>query len=166
MISPMEVPESYQQWITCLNHLQEHPFDRDALDAVIRGRMAGKPSEQFLSRVSDTASVLLTKCCQRFLRQLDQALEDGEPDMAAVLAVRFRQSVRRSLFYRELPFLEASYVQLLDEGFEKQLQSFWSDFLRQLKRSVRESMDPRMEDMALELSRVKITAERRSETSV
>ena len=158
MICP---PETYQQWLETLNHLAEHPADRQALEAAARGLYPGRPTEAFLARLSDTASVMLTKNCRGFLRQLDRALEDNEPDMAPVLAVRFRRSVERCLFYRELAFLPEDYITTLDEGFAKQLQACWSDFLRQLRLNARDSADPRMEDVAVLLRRISIMPERR-----
>lgn len=162
MISLDCAPETYQQWLACFQYLEEHPWDQPALDMVCRGCYSGKPSEAFLARLSDTVSVMLTKCCRRFLRELDQALADGEPDMAMLLAVRFRRKTRACLFYHSLLFLDAQYKQILDDGFHKQLQSFWESFLSQLRRTARDSMDVTVEDMALELSRLRIVSEGRS----
>ena len=61
-----------------------------------------------------------------------------------------------------MEFLEETYIKMLDEGFEKQLLSFWHHFMLQLDQSAKESGDPQLEDMALELRRVKMAAFRRA----
>ena len=161
-----QAPQTYQQWLECLLQLEKQPWNRDLLTLVRQGRYEGKPSESFLSRVSDSVSIMLSGCTRRFLRELDRALSDGEPDMAVLLAKRFRRNVAQCMFYRDLDFLSGEYIQTLDEGFENQLQAFWKDFLSQLNKSARDSMDPRMEDMALELRRISITEPGRSEAKV
>lgn len=161
-----QAPQTYQQWLECLQQLERQPWNRELLTLVRQGRYEGNPSETFLTRVSDSVSVMLSGCTRRFLRELDQALSDSEPDMAVLLAVRLRRNVEQCLFYRDLNFLSREYIQTLDEGFEGQLQAFWKDFLSQLNRSARDSMDPRFEDMVLELRRISITVPGRLETKV
>lgn len=156
MITPGKAPETYQQWLDWMQYLQEHPTDREACETIVRGIMPSGASESFKSRLSDTVGKMLTFHCRTFLRQLDQALEDGEPDMALLLSSRFRKAVDRCSFYRQMAFLDAEYVRTLDEGFGKQISAFWADFLRQLRKTARESMDPAMEDLVLNLSRVKV----------
>lgn len=150
-------PETYQQWLTCFQHLQEHPTDYRVLELLAQGKYIGKPAEAFLVRLSDVVSLVLTASCRRFLRQLDEALQDGETDMAMLLALRLKKNIRKCFFYRALPFLERNYIETLDRGFEGQLDSFWKSFLGQLKKTVRDSMDPRMEDVLMEMKRIKIT---------
>lgn len=147
---------TYQGWMDCFARLEEQPWDKETLAKAQRGSYMGKPSEQFLARLSDTVSRMLSRCTRRFLRDLDNALADNEPDMVPLLAARFRGRVRGCLFYRQLPFLERSYIRTLDEGFTNQLQSFWKDLNRQLARAARESEDPRLEDLAMELRRMEI----------
>lgn len=148
-------PHTYQQWLDCLQQLEQHPFNRDLQQQVRMGTYDGKPTETFLSRVSASVSVMLSVCTRRFLHEMDQALADGEPDMAVVLASRFRRRIGQCLFYRDLGFFEEDYVRTLDDGFRNQLDAFWKDFLNQLQKSLKDSMDPRVEDMALELRRIK-----------
>ena len=119
-------------------------------------------SEIFLVRLSDTVGAMLSRCTQKFLHDLDAALSDGELDMAMLLAGRFQKNVRQCLIYRHMEFLEETYIKMLDEGFEKQLLSFWHHFMLQLDQSAKESGDPQLEDMALELRRVKMAAFRRA----
>lgn len=156
MTRPEQPPKTYQQWLDCFGYLAEHPGDVRAVELVRDGSYPGKPSDAFLVRLSDTVGVLLSFFCQRFLRQLDQALEDSEPDLAPLLASRLRRDLHRCLFYRELPFLDGAYVQELDGGYTLQLQNFWRSFLTQLRRTARDSSDPRMEELMMELSRIKI----------
>lgn len=152
-------PQTYQGWMDCFARLEAHPWDPEILAQVRRGSYMGKPSEQFLARLSDTVSRMLSKCTRRFLRDLDSALADNEPDMVPMLASRFRKRVKACLFYRELPFLEGKFIQTLDAGFSSQLQSFWKDLNREISRSARESGDPRLEDLAMALRRMKILEE-------
>lgn len=161
MMYPKTPPETYAQWLDCFSYLREHPADREMLEAVAGGSYPGRPAESYLEHLSETVSQVLTALCRRFLRQLDQALADGEPDSAPLLARRFRAQIQRCFFYRTLPFLERQYIDTLDEGFCRQLEAFWSDFLAQLGKTVRDSMDPRMEDVLLEMKRIKILQERR-----
>lgn len=127
------------------------------LEALALGKYIGQPAETFLARLSDCVSIVLTAYCRRFLRQLDESLAEGEPDMAMLLASRFRRSIQACFFYRSLPFLPPDYVHTLDDGFGAQLDSFWNNFLEQLQKSARDSMDPRMEDVMFEMKRVKLT---------
>lgn len=150
-------PASYQQWLDCFQHLQQRPHDRQMLDTLALGTYIGQPAETFLARLSDCVSLVLTAHCRRFLRQLDDALAEGEPDMAMLLAARFRKSLQACFFYRSLSFLRSDYVRTLDEGFGAQLDSFWQNFLEQLQKSVKDSMDPRMEDIMYEMKRLKLT---------
>lgn len=150
------LPQTYQGWMDCFARLEEHPWDKETLELVRRGSYMGKPSEQFLARLSDTVSRMLSGCTRRFLRDLDNALADNEPDMVPLLAARLRRAIRGCLFYRELAFLDRSYVRTLDAGFSGQLNSFWKDLLRQLFRAVRESGDPRLEDVVTQLRRMEI----------
>ena len=150
-------PESYQQWLDCFRHVQQHPLDQQAPEAMARGRYIGQPAGTYLERLSDCVSLMLTARCRRFLRQLDESLAEGEPDVAMLLATRLRRSIQTCFFYRTLPFLPRSYIHTLDKGFGEQLDSFWSNFLEQLQRTARESTDPRMEDLVLEMKRVKLT---------
>ncbi|MBQ9167947.1 MAG: hypothetical protein IJX67_06020 [Oscillospiraceae bacterium] len=152
-------PETYRQWLDCLQHLTEHPTDRRVLELIAGGTLGGPPSEQFIARVSDTVSTLLTHCCRDFLRRLDETLAEGDSDTVLTLAVRFRRNANACLFYRTLTFLPEPEVQMLEDGFTEQLQSFWNNFLRQVRITARDSMDPRTEDMAYELGRVKILTE-------
>ena len=149
-------PGTYQQWLDCLERLEQQPWDKEALALARQGTYTGTPSEAFLTRLSEAVSVMLSRCTQRFLRDLDRALADGDPDMASLLAVRFQAQLRNCFFYRELPFLKASYVRTLDQGFEAQLEAFWKDFLSKLKALEKETMDPQIEDMTMELRRIRI----------
>ena len=152
-------PETYRQWLDCLQYLADHPRDRHALDLVAQGKLSGPASEQFVARVSDTVSTLLSHCCRNFLRQLDEALAEGDTDMVLMLAVRFRKHVQSCLFYRSLQFISEKDVMILEKGFTDQIQSFWSNFMRQVRLTARDSMDVRTEDMAYELGRIKILTE-------
>lgn len=156
MISTYTPPETYQQWLECFQYLQQHPLDSQMLGILANGRYIGQPAESYLVRLSDTVGRVLTCHCRRFLKQLDEAFADGEPDMAVLLALRLKKSIRKCLFYQALPFLSAEYVQTLDKGFGDQLNTFWDNFLKQLWRTARDSMDSRMEDVVLEMKRVKI----------
>ena len=157
-------PHTYQQWMDCFRCLEANPRDVAMLEQVRGGTYSGTPSELFLSRLSDTVSVMLSGCTRNFLQQLDQALADGEPDMAVLLAKRLRRQLRDSMFYRDLSFVSQTYIQTLDEGFACQLQAFWQDFLKKLNQSARESMDPRFEDMAQDLRRIRLVESNGSET--
>jgi len=149
-------PVSYQQWLDCFQHLQQHPLDHQALEALAQGKYIGQPAETFLARLSDCVGMMLTARCRRFLRQLDESLAEGEPDMAALLASRLCRSIQACFFYRSLPFLAKSYIHTLDKGFGEQLDSFWKNFLEQLQTAARDSMDPRMEDIVFEMKRVNL----------
>ena len=80
-------------------------------------------------------------------------------DSVSILAMRFRKHANMCLFYRELTFLPKQTAELLDKGYSEQLQTFWNNFMHQVRISARESMDVRVEDMAHELSRIKILTE-------
>ena len=161
-----QYPYTYQQWMDCFQRLEVNPRDKEMLELVRGGTYPGKPSELFLSRLSDTVSIMLSGCTRRFLQQLDQSLADGEPDMAVLLAKRLRRQLRDSMFYRDLTFLSQTYVQKLDTGFAQQLQAFWQDFLKQLNKTARESMDPRIEEMAQDLRRIRILESNESEITL
>lgn len=156
MISRYSPPETYQQWLECFQHLQQHPRDHEMLGVVSQGQYLGKPAEAFLVRLSETVGLVITDHCQRFLRQIDLAFEAGEPDMVLLLAQRLRKNLQKCFFYRSLPFLDDSYVQTLDDGFNRQLVLFWSSFVDQLRKSARESMDPGMEELYHGVKRMKI----------
>ena len=156
MIAVYSPPETYQQWIDCFQYLQKHPFDRLMLDTLAEGSYIGQPAETYLARLSDTVGAVLTSHCRRFLRQVDEVLADGEPDMAILLASRLRRSLRKCFFYRSLPFLPTDYIQTLDQGFQAQLEFFWKNFLEHLWRCARESMDASLEELDLEMKRVRI----------
>ena len=158
-----QFPHTYQQWMDCFQRLQANPRDLETLAQVRGGTCSGTPSELFLSRLSDTVSVMLSGCTRKFLRQLDQTLADGEPDMAVLLAKRLRKQLRDSMFYRDLPFLSQTYIETLDTGYAQQLQAFWQDLLKQLDKTARESMNPAMEDLAQELRRIRLTDSNGSE---
>ena len=160
----MQPPQTYHQWMACFQQLEESPWDKETLMLIPLGTYDARPTDVFLVRISDTVSAMLSKCIRRFLQKMDQLLADRELDMAVLLAVRFRKQLADCLFYRKMHFLERGYVHTLDEGFENQVEAFWKDFLNQLSISVRESMDPGFEDMALELRRIKII-DRRSEVT-
>ena len=152
-------PETYRQWLDCFQHLTDHPRDRQVLALLAQGKLAGPPSEQFVARVSDAVSNLLSHCCRQFLRQLDEALAEGDTDTVLTLAVRFRRHARECLFYRELYFLPEKEAMILEKGYSEQLKSFWDNFMRQVRITARDSMDVRTEDMAYELGRIKILTE-------
>ena len=155
MMNTYSPPETYQQWLECFRHLQEHPLDQEMLKNLSRGRYLGKPSESFLVRMSDTLSVVITLHCRRFLRQVDQALADGEADMIPLLASRLKRHLNHCFFYRDVSFLDVTYIQNLDRGFGRQLISFWQNFLAEMGKSARESMDAGLEDVYFELKRMK-----------
>ena len=127
MICPDRPPEAYQQWLECFEYLHQHPLDAQMLDTLSRGQYLGQPTESFLSRMSETVSFCISCYCRRFLRQLDLALADGEPDMAALLAGRLRRNIQQCFFSRCLGFLDPSYIQTLDQGFGEQLDFFWTN---------------------------------------
>ena len=156
MIAEHDPPRSYSQWLDAFAYLQEHPLDVEMLDALIQGSYSGVPAPAFLERLSNTVSLLLTRHCRRFLRQMDEAFADGEPDYIPVLAARLRRNIDRCLFYRKLNFLELGFVRTLDQGFREQLDSFWNNLLRELGKSARESGSPELEDLVLELKRIHI----------
>lgn len=156
MTSDYIPPRTYQQWLECFAHLREHPQDAQMLRTLARGTYPGEPGERFLERLSQAVGEALSACCKGFLRRVDLALEDGEPELAGLLARRLKTSIGRCFFYRELEFLPASYVRTLDAGFEEQMESFWRDFLRHLDKIARQTMAPELEDMVLELKRIKI----------
>ncbi len=152
----METVYTYQQWLDCFRRLEEKPWDQALLDSVTCATYQGKPSEMFLVRLSETVSKMLGLCMKWFLREIDRLLSENETDMATLVARRFRKRINGCFFYRNMEFLPASYIRTLDEGFEKQINAFWKDFLRQLDNSARTSMNPNVEEMAYELRRMKI----------
>ena len=152
----MKTVYTYQQWIDHFQRLEEKPWEQDLLDSVANATYQGNPSDIFLTRLSDTVSKMLSRCMRWFLQEIDRLLSENEADMTAFVAKRFRNRVRGCFFYRDMDFLPARYVHTLDEGFEKQIDAFWKDFLRQLDHSARESMNPDVEEMAYELRRIKI----------
>ena len=154
MSAPGRPPETYQQWLDCLRYLQKHPWDGEACRLVQQGTIASAP-ESFKARISDTTSAMLSSHCRRFLRQMDQAPSEGDGDMVPLLAQRFWRNIPMCLFYRQLTFLEPDFVRLLEEGYEKQLRSFWRDLLRQISRDARDSDDPVMEELEREMKRIK-----------
>lgn len=156
MIVPIRAPETYQQWLEFLQYLQEHPGSTTACSLVNQGILTGSVSEAFKVRLSETVSIMLSYHCTRFLKQLDTALEDGEPDMAALLAQRLRRSMQQCLIYRDMPFLEAEFVENLDAGYRKQLCEFWETVLKQLRLLIRENDSPVLEDLIRELRRIHI----------
>lgn len=156
MISSIHAPETYQQWVELLQYLREHPGSGTACSLAKQGTLTASPSEAFKVRLSETVSVMLSYRCTWFLKQLDDALEDGEPDQAALLAQRLRRSVQQCLIYRDMPFLEAELVESLDAGYRKQLLGFWENVLRQLRRMIRENDSPVLEDLIRELRRIHI----------
>lgn len=156
MIAPCSPPETYQQWLNCFEYLRQHPLDRQVLEELSLGRYMGQPAEAFLVRLSDTVGLVITAYCRRFLRQVDIAFEDGEPDMVALLAARLKRNLQLCFFYRNLPFLEAGYIRTLDEGYIRQLEAFWKDFLAELQRTAKDSQNPHLEDTFFELKRMKL----------
>ena len=156
MISQLDPPQTYRQWLDLMNHLQEHPLDTGALEVLARGSYLGNPAPAFLQRLSETVSLVLTRHTRRFLRQVDEALADGEPDMIPVLASRLKKSIQKCLFYRSLDFLDTEYVRSLDRGYREQLENFWNDLLRELTRSARETGSYELEDLVRELKRITI----------
>ena len=156
MTVPVRAPESYQQWLELLQYLQEHPGDSAACSLVSQGAVAVSSSEAFKVRLSETVSIMLSYHCTRFLKQLDAALENGEPDMAPLLAQRFRRSIQRCLIYRDMPFLEPEFTEKLDTGYKAQLCGFWETVLKQLKVMIRENDNPVLEDLIRELRRIHI----------
>lgn len=149
-------PETYQQWLECFEHLNGHPLDAQMLEMLSQGTFLGEPTERFRSRLSDVVSMCMSAYCQRFLRMLDLALSEGEPDMATLLAGRFRRDIQRCFFYRSLAFLDGSFIQKLDQGYREQLNFFWKNFLNELQKSARDSNSPVMEDLYYEMKRVTI----------
>lgn len=155
MSIPGRPPETYQQWMDCLRYLQEHPSDGTVCLLMQQGTLPAGASETFKARLSDTVSMMLSVHCRRFLRQVDQALSEGDGDMVPLLAKRFWRTVSNSLFYRRLAFLDGAFVALLEEGYTGQLRAFWKDFLRQLERDARESGNPELEDLVLEMKKIR-----------
>lgn len=156
MISWYSPPETYQQWLSCFGHLQQHPLDQRMLEVLGQGRYIGKPAEGFMVRLSETVGAIITANCRHFLRQMDLMFADGEPDMVPILAARLKRNLSMCFFYRTLPFLDAAYVQSLDDGFRGQLEFFWSNVQTELRKSARDSMDPRVEEVWFEMKRMKI----------
>lgn len=148
-----ESPRTYQQWTESLIYLQENPKDKMVLHLMAQGAYTDLVPENLKVRISQTVSTLLTHRFRRFLKTVDQALSEGDPEMIQVYAVRFRAEVSQCLFYRQLPFLDAGFVRELDSGYTGQIQAFWSDFLRQLKCDARDAMNTELEDLTRELSR-------------
>lgn len=156
MSAPVSAPETYQQWLTCFQYLQEHPSDFTVCSLLDQASCVTNVSESFKSRLSDTVSIMLSYHCRRFLKQLDLALAEGEADMAALLALRFRRSIRECMFYRRLSFLEDGFVAVLDDGYTKQVYGFWENVLKQLRQTVRERDDPALEDLFQEIRKIRI----------
>lgn len=155
MNSRYSPPETYQQWLAGFAYLQQHPLDHEMLDAFACGHYIGRPAEAFLVRLSDVVGIVITAHCRRFLRQMDEAFSDGEPDMVPLLASRLKRNLSKCFFFQTLSFLDPAYVQTLDDGFGRQLDSFWKNVLMELCRSARDSMDPRIEEVCFELKRMK-----------
>lgn len=149
-------PETYQQWLKCFEHLGGYTLDEKMLEAMAQGTFLGEPTESFLARLSDVVSLCLSAYCRRFLRMMDLILAEGEPDMAGILASRLKKDIQRCFFYRSLSFLEESFVQKLDQGFQVQVEQFWKNFLSELRKSARDSNSPVLEDLYYEMKRVTI----------
>ncbi len=156
MTSYTSPPETYHQWLDGFQYINGNPKDLAFLEVLAQGNYLGIPSESFLCHLSDAVSKVLSIRCRQFLRQTDCALIEGEPDIVPLLAMRFRRDLRKCFFYRSLSFLPEDYVGELDNGFQKQLLAFWTDFLSQLKKSAELSADFRLEDLHHELKRIYI----------
>ncbi len=149
-------PQNYQQWLDFFTYLYANPMNYKALDLVEEGTFNGDVSEEFLEELSKAVAMLLTVHCKRFLKKVDEAYIDNDFEFIAVLVVRLRQNIIRSLFYRKLNFLSREHIKSLDAGFHKQIDSFWINFMNELSKDFVQKASSESESLMLFVKRINL----------
>ena len=144
-------PEDYREWLLCFDGIRKNPGDLSLLGRMREGSLpplSGNLLDSFMTRLDETVRTLISSRKDRFLRDLEEALETGDLDSAEICAIRFCSDTGACFFFEKLSFLPEKERAALSDGYDSQLRSFWERLLDTVERDADEQGSIALEDLA------------------
>ena len=153
-------PESYEEWLACLEAIHEHPWEAALLcermrNGVFRGvETSLLPS--FERRVLDCVNRMLDQSVERFSHQCQELMETADFSMLDLLFQRLATQIRLALFFRELDFLPEEFRLTTEQSLRERMTFFWNDTLRTLEHEALENGAIELEDALEAIKRISL----------
>jgi len=153
-------PESYEEWLACLEALHERPWEAAVLCQLMRnGVFHGMETSllpSFQRRLLDCVNKMLDQAVLRFSRQCQELLETADFSMLDFPFRRLAIQIRQSLFFRELLFLPEEFRLSTENSLKERMTFFWNDTIRTLKLEASESGAQELEDIMEAIQRIQL----------
>lgn len=149
-------PVTYQEWLDCFGYIKAHPEGAAALRSLRGGAVCREKRtlDLFLQRMDDMLRETLNRRIARFVRRVNDLLEEGDVDGVELLSIRFTRGLGDLFFFESLRDLPRdSRVQFRD-GYARQLELFWSGLVAEMRAQAEQSGDERLDELAYRLARL------------
>ncbi len=152
-------PTSYEEWLDCFDLLKTCSFlDKEVFEIISRGSFVikGYIAFQFKQKLVDTINEMLNMRIKQFLKELNMYLSLNDLSDIAPLFIKFRNEVRKCLFFLDLDFLDDKFKRDLESSIRTQTEQFWIDTIVFLKKQTLEHTNSDLEDSLFQINRLKL----------
>lgn len=153
-------PERYEEWLACLQALQERPGEARALCERMRNGVFQERESPLLSsfqrRVLACVNRMLDLAAARFSHQCREALETADFCMLDLLFRHLAVRTRQALFFRDLDFLPEEFRLSTEHSLRERMTLFWDGALRALTREALDNSACGLEDALTAIRRIRL----------
>lgn len=152
-------PTTYEEWLNCFDLLKTSSFVDDGIIMTIKkGSFVnrGYIATQFNQKLVETINEALNKRITRFLKDLDMLITFNELSGLVPLFIKFRNEVRKCLFFRTLEFLDCKVKHELEQSAKMQMEQFWESTVSFLQKQSLEFSNADLEDSLFLIRRIQL----------
>lgn len=128
-------PETYMEWLECLDMMQCVPPNILELEMMLRGGSffgSRKVLSSLEQQIINSINVMLTKSVERLSCEVDVCFEDGSFYRLIHAYKQFKKTIRSAMFFENLDFLPASFRKDLKESIASQMREFDDSFKKNM----------------------------------
>ena len=152
-------PVTYEDWLNCFELLKAGTsVDPGVLMTITKGSLinSGYITIKFNQKLAETINDMLNKRISRFLKELNMLISCNELSDIVPLFVKFRNEIRRCMFFTEFDFIERNIKKELEQSTRTQMERFWCDTVAFLQKQKIEYSNSHLEDSLLLIRRIEL----------
>lgn len=128
-------PETYMEWLECLDMMQCAPPNILELEMMMRKGSFSGTGKVLLSleqQIINSINALLTKAVERLSSAVDVCYEDGAFYWLIQSYKQFKRTILSAMFFENLDFLPASFRKGLKDSIASQMRAFDDSFKKNM----------------------------------
>ncbi|MCX6055115.1 MAG: hypothetical protein NTZ74_09425 [Chloroflexi bacterium] len=152
-------PSSYEDWLYYFDFLKScTSLDNEVAMTIVRGSFVNKGyiAVQFNQILAETINEMLNKRIARFLKDLNMHISLNELSDIVPLFVKFRNEIKKCMFFIELDFLDDKLKRDLEKSMRTQMEQFWNDTVTFLQKQTLEYSNSDLEDSLFQIRRLQL----------